>query len=169
MFLKGAPQRAPLVWTYPELGLDLLSQGNPVRSRFFRGLLQNLALPKGGNAFWPCALPGAEGEPSVQHYTDPGAEPGAPQSDTPLVYNSRIFMSGLAYIQPKAIIVFGRHCLEEIFAETRPDLKNLNDFQQAIVFGVKILLLPPITGLQDNQDKASSAVPFIRAALAGIF
>lgn len=180
VFLKGAPQPAPVVWTYPELGLDLLSQGNPVRSRFFRGLIQELALPKGGNAFWPCALPEetsaqnpAQNQvgaipPSAASESGAATPNSAPES-AKLAYNPAIFMSGLAYIRPKIILIFGRDCLATIFAGTNPDLKNINDFQQAIVFGAKILLLPPITELQDNPDKAAGATPFIRLALAGVF
>ncbi|MDR0828173.1 MAG: hypothetical protein LBN33_09935, partial [Desulfovibrio sp.] len=49
--------KAPLIWTYVELGLDLSGQGDPRRSQFLKELIARLDLPRGSSAFWPLCLP----------------------------------------------------------------------------------------------------------------
>lgn len=58
--------RSLAIWTYWELGRDLLGDPSPQRRNFLRQLIQTMRLPKGNIAFWPLAVPqGAELAPDV--------------------------------------------------------------------------------------------------------
>lgn len=50
-------QPARMVWTYPELGQDLLGQGDSLRRGLLAGLIKELAFPKGWITFWPVSGP----------------------------------------------------------------------------------------------------------------
>lgn len=50
-------RRSFVVWTYWELGQDLLGKASGVRRSFLKQLIQAMRLPKGNIAFWPLALP----------------------------------------------------------------------------------------------------------------
>lgn len=53
---KRIDRRSIAIWTYWELGQDLLGEASETRRRFLRQLIQTMRLPKGNIAFWPLAV-----------------------------------------------------------------------------------------------------------------
>lgn len=53
---KRIDRRSLAVWTYWELGQDLLGEASETRRCFLRQLIQTMRLPKGNIAFWPLAV-----------------------------------------------------------------------------------------------------------------
>ncbi len=74
------------VWTYWELGEDLLLTPSQKRRTCLAALMRQLGWPKGSITFWPVAIPT---ENSVSPFVS-------------------LFWQTLAQIQPKLIVVFGR-------------------------------------------------------------
>ena len=85
--LLGNAQRAPICWTYAELGLDLTGHADAQHRDYLNKLLHSLHRKAGTHTFWPCALP--EGP------------------DLTLVPNCDIFWSGLQELGVKVLIVMG--------------------------------------------------------------
>ncbi len=145
-FLSAARQEllrhtpaAPLLWTYPELGPDLVGRGAPRRSACLRALIGGLSLPKGTSCFWPPALP------------DEGSE--APAQ----------FLSGVALLRPKAIILFGAECLPMCGL---PPVLNA-PYTDAIITGRLALLLPSMVELSSLDSLPPACMDFLAASFAG--
>lgn len=85
--LLGNAQRAPICWTYAELGLDLTGHADAQHRDYLKKLLLGMHRKAGTHTFWPCALP--EGP------------------DLKLVPNCDIFWSGLQELGVKMLIVMG--------------------------------------------------------------
>ena len=92
--LKTQPHR-PLLWTYPEAGLDLAGKGNKARSELIRGIISALMLPAGSSNFWP-------------HRS--GAQKGG---EDEIEY----FLAGVRKLAPRFILVFGEEALAEVMPE----------------------------------------------------
>lgn len=85
------------VWTYWELGEDLLGTPSQERRSALAGLMRELAWPKGSITFWPVAVP-LEG----------GLRPFAAD-----------FRQAVNRIKPKLIIVFGKQAFSTLAPQTR--------------------------------------------------
>lgn len=141
-FAKIAP--APVLWTYHELGADLTGTGrSPERSAFFKNLITELRLPKGGSVFWPSAMPAAEGE------TEPR-----------LAAAADVFSAGLRRLTPQIIVAFGESTLADIGLAGK-----ILPLRQAMVEGKLLLCLPEIDLLLRDQGQRTSALPLLRAVL----
>ncbi|WP_027183806.1 hypothetical protein [Desulfovibrio inopinatus] len=87
------PERPRVIWTYWELGLDLLGKGDPRRGALWRNLRSMVQWPPGFLGFWPLsALQG-------------GTLEAAPQK----------FLSGIESINPRYILVFGKAGFHALF------------------------------------------------------
>jgi len=94
---KNAPGSATL-WTYAELGLDLMGKGSSERSKYLKKLIQLLGWSKGSICFWPYTL--IEGDVS------------RPRPE--------YFMYGLQELKPKSIVVFGKQPLHDMLLFHEP-------------------------------------------------
>lgn len=139
-FAKSRP--APIVWTYAELGEDLLLMGSPMRSQILRTIISTLDLKKGRSAFWPITVPSLTGK------TAPA--------------NMDIFHSGLDELGARLLICFGKKALSKTayFTETQ------REFQEIVAAGRLILLLPDINTLFGNLALLESIAIFLRTAIA---
>ncbi len=133
---------APLVWTYPELGLDLCggSEESAERSGALKALIAALQLRKGSSAFWPFALP-----------------EGGAAADNPAV-----FQSGLARLDCRAIILFGPDSL------ARAGFNSLKamPYQQSVVAGRLVIVLPSFASMLSDAGKKDTALAYLRSALS---
>lgn len=154
MFAKTRP--ASILWTYAELGQDLLGSGSKARSLCLRDIIGKLQLPKGTSTFWPPTLNINENEPGFEH--DP----------TPCkMYNSleaHIFKQGLQELRPKVVVILGARTME--LAELQLSLKMpyTNEVRQGIMF----VLLPDISTLLTNPGLVDKACVFLKNALHSI-
>lgn len=108
--LAKTPPNPRLVWTYPELALDLRGQGDKARGNFFRELFRQLGMPAGSQAFWPLWLHDAElGAELAAHW---GAE-GEAGDELPPELGARLdtelafFRAGLRRLRPETVLLLG--------------------------------------------------------------
>ena len=59
--MSRVPSTASIVWTYAELGDDLLAAPNKERGQLWRRIIAALRLPPGTVGFVPFTLPGKDG------------------------------------------------------------------------------------------------------------
>ncbi|MCC8194951.1 MAG: hypothetical protein LIP28_09935 [Deltaproteobacteria bacterium] len=137
---------APVLWSYHELGADLLG---PVRSSdrsdFFKKLIGELQLPKGSSVFWPSAMPLAAKD---------GGE---------LAADAVIFSAGIRRLKPQVVVVFGERALEDIGLSG-----SIRPFRQELIEGKLVLGLPEIAALLRNSGQRASAVSLLRAVLSSV-
>jgi hypothetical protein len=139
---------APIAWTYPELGHDLLLSGNAARSRALKELIQALNLAKGSSTFWPASLPDV---------------PEGRKSDQPV--SADIFRSGLDYLGVKYLIVFG----EETLRGTSYEKLTLKPFAEQILNGRLLLPLPPFELLLKDNSWMEMVTRFLRSVLSTFY
>lgn len=155
---------SPLVWTYPELGSDLLGQsglhGAP-RSEFLRNLIGSLRLPKGSSAFWPLHFALQEGQDTVLSASSDAHEPGTITNE---VGASAYFQWGLAALRPSALVMLGTSCI----ADTGLELTLHTPFTQQIHSGLLCILLPEFAELLKNRALDNRCAVFLRGSLAGL-
>lgn len=84
-FLAKVPGAASVVFSYPDLYLDLSGQSSQQRSNLWRSIIPALGLPKGAVCFWP--------------YTE--------LSGGDLHVQLDYFLTGLQLIRPSHIVLFG--------------------------------------------------------------
>ena len=137
---------APIVWSYPELGADLMGQGSKKRSQYLRSLIGSLNLPKGSNAFWPLVLP-----ETVENDN---------QQSVPGLY----FKLGLQRLKPKAILFFGMDCLKL----SGLSLQFNNYYTQVLYQGILHILLPDFDDLLRKENSLETSRTFLRAMLSSI-
>ena len=143
LFARTKP--APILWTYPELGLDLGGQGCTLRSACLRELIGKLQLSKGSSTFWPLCL-GAE---------ENGAEAG-------------IFKGGLFLLEPKVVVLIGPRSASFAGLDLDLGLDLHTPFTQQIARGMLFVLLPEFPAMLENAALADKACVFLRSALARI-
>lgn len=145
---------APLVWSYAELGEDLMGSGNKERSASLRKLIGSLQLPRGSSAFWPLRLP----EKGAGTQSSPAQEQGqAPPQ-------AKIFLEGLALLEPKALVLIGPSAVPM----TGLSLKLSTPFTQTVLRGRLVVLLPDFSVLIDKPTLMGKAGVFLRSALSGL-
>ena len=132
---------APVLWTYPELGVDLGGKGDPERSARLRGLIGALRLPKGTSCFWPLQLP----------EESPEEAPGQ-------------FLAGLGRLRPRAVILLGDKSVPMCGAP----ITLTTPFTQVIHAGRLFLLLPGMTQLVAEPGLCAPCVEFLAAQFSGL-
>lgn len=90
--LKNTEPGCATLWTYAELGPDLMGNASADRSRLLKNIIGNLAWPKGSISFWPFTV----------------AENGRQ------LLKPDIFWLGVQALAPRSVIVFGQHVFEEL-------------------------------------------------------
>jgi len=145
LFARTKP--APILWAYPELGLDLGGQGCAQRSACLRELIGKLQLPRGSSTFWPLCLDAEESGASAQAQTAAG-----------------IFKGGLFLLEPKVVVFIGPRSV--VLADLGLDLHT--PFTQQITRGMLFVLLPEFSAMLENASLADKACVFLRSALAKI-
>ena len=128
----------PLLWTYQELGLDLLGRGNANRSNIIKKIITTLKLPAGSSNFWPHSVP--EQTPQGQEFKQ---EPS-------------FFEQGFNALEPQFLLVFGKPSAEAI-------IPNINCLPYSYThYNNKVLIyLPGLEELEDNQ-KLRKSVEFLQ-------
>jgi hypothetical protein len=137
-------QPAPLAWTYPELGDDLLLGGNQERSAALREMISRLRLPRGSSTFWPARLPDSLLPPAA----------GQPAPD--------YFRAGLKRLGVRFLIVFGPGTLAGTAYEALP----LKPFSEQLSDGRLILTLPDFSSLLAVPDRLDKVVFFLHSVLS---
>lgn len=144
--------KAPVIWTYPELGDDLSGNGDKARSTCLRELIGAAGLPKGSSAFWPLIL--QEGNEA-----DAGtAIPEARKAD------SLYFQQGLRLLSPRALIMFGARSISLSGLE----LSIHSPFTQVIRQGILYMILPEFKALLTDREAFSRTSTYLRASLTPI-
>lgn len=149
---KGILQKVapgPVVWIYPELGLDLqgLSGAEGAkRSAALRSIIGSLKLKKGTNSFWPVSVEGFEnsGNGKVER---------------------ALFHGGLDYLGAKYLIIFGPSALSGTDFE---DLR-LRPFTEQVCRGRLIIALPDFTELVSDQARLQSVTVFLHSIFSRVF
>ena len=139
LFARTRP--APVLWTYPELGLDLGGQGDKLRSAYLRELIGKLQLPRGSSTFWPLCLA---------------------SEDSGTKTEADMFKGGLLLLQPKVVVFIGPRSMP--LADLNIDLRM--PFTQQIFRGMLFVLLPEFAAILENASLADKASVFLRSALA---
>ena len=132
---------APVLWTYPELGVDLGGKGDPERSTRLRGLIGALRLPKGTSCFWPLRLPEESPEDA-----------------------SGQFLAGLGRLRPRAVILLGSESIPMCGAPVALTMP----FTQVIHAGRLFLLLPGMAQLVAEPGLCAPCVEFLAAQFSGL-
>lgn len=150
LFAKAKP--APVVWTYRELGLDLLGVGEAARGTLFRRLLSDLRLPKGTSAFWPTAAP-------QELFT--GGDAATESSLGSLEADAPVFWAGMTLLKPRVIVIFGAAALRDIGL----DAADFPLFQQRIFEGKLVVHMPDMGHLLANEAHLIPALSLLKAVL----
>ena len=145
--LLARTRSAPILWSYPELGLDLSGRGSSERSACLREIIGKLQLPKGTSTFWPMPAPEAD---------ESGVCEGPPRGS--------LFAEGVRLLQPSVIVLLGIRAVELSGLE----LTLRTPFTQQILRGMLFVLLPDFSALLSNGSLPDKSCVFLRTALAGI-
>lgn len=133
---------APVIWTYLELGQDILVKGDPARSNALKELIASLGLTKGTSSFLPLVVP-------------QGAQDGS---------EGWCFQSLLGQLGGRVVIVLGADSLAKSpYAES-----GLACFQEHIVQGRMVLCLPSFAELLASPDRFEATKVFLRLAFTKI-
>jgi hypothetical protein len=132
---------APVLWTYPELGVDLGGKGDPERSARLRGLIGALRLPKGTSCFWPLRLP----------EESPEDAPGQ-------------FLAGLGRLRPQAMILLGNESVPMCGLPVALSMP----FSQVLHAGRLVLLLPGMAQLVAEPGLCAPCIEFLAAQFSGL-
>lgn len=133
---------APVIWTYLELGQDLLVKGDPARSNTLKELISSLGLQKGTSSFLPLSVP-------------QGAQDGS---------EAWCFQSLLGQLGGRVVIVLGADSL----AKSPYAANGLACFQERIVQGRMVLCLPSFAELLADPDRFQATKVFLRSAFTKI-
>lgn len=133
---------APVIWTYLELGQDILVKGDPARSNALKELIASLGLTRGTSSFLPLVVP-------------QGAQDGS---------EGWCFQSLLGQLGGRVVIVLGADSLARSpYAES-----GLACFQERIVQGRMVLCLPSFAELLAAPDRFEATKVFLRLAFTKI-
>lgn len=140
--LSAKIRPAPVVWTYLELGEDLLVKGNPERSKALKELIGSLGLKGGTSSFLPVVLPGREQDGS----------------------DAWCFEQVFSKINGRILVSLGTEAL----ALGPYSNLGLRPFQEKIVQGRIILCLPAFEEIISNAGRFEATKVFLRTAFAKI-
>lgn len=147
--LMGRSKPAPLAWTYPELGADLLLSGNKQRSAALREMISRLRLPRGSSVFWPPQLP----EELRAAQVDQAGQAGA---------NIDYFRAGLNLLEVRCLIAFGPKALRGTSYEALP----LKPFSEQLCDGRIVFSLPDFASLLALPNRLDKVVLFLNSVLS---
>lgn len=133
---------APIIWTYEELGEDLMVRGDQARSRALRELIGSLGLKGGTSAFLPAVLPGRP---------DDGSD-------------AWCFQAMLGRLGGRILVSFGSGALA--LGPYAP--LGLEPFREKIVQGRIILCLPAFKDILADPARFEATKVFLRSAFAKI-
>lgn len=148
--LAKTPARPRLVWTYPELALDLQGKGSKDRGAFFRTLFRDLNLPQGGtHAFWPLWLEDATlGTELAACWDDEGAGEKLPTAlRERILPELAVFRAGLRLLDPDTVVILGG------VAARLLGLSDLRTLQPRMHLGRRFVRLPPVERLRDDPEQ----------------
>jgi hypothetical protein len=157
---------APLVWTYAELGEDLIGFGNKARSACLRRIIGALQLPKGSSSFWPvCLNSPVEDAAFIKKLPFEGSKDTLQETDVDTPYfgeNVSFFQAGLHFLAPRIVIMLGSAALA---------LSGVNismvPFTQQIYKGALYVLLPDFAEILSKPSSQEDVISeFLRTALA---
>ena len=140
---RGERRQPQLVWSYPSLSRDLGGDADAAHRDFLRGLLGDMALPKGSHAFWPLnRYPYGDGE-SEQ------------------TVDARMFLSGIAALKPESVILMCGQVPPELgLAELRP-------LSPSIVHGHRYVVTPHVDDLIGEPQRYAQLITFLKSIIAG--
>jgi hypothetical protein len=131
---------APLIWTYVELGWDLLVEGDARRRELLRKLILGLRLRQGSSAFLPLKVPGAS------------PEEAAGEKD--------VFSWFLERLGGKIVILLGKDTLEQSpYAGL-----GLTYFRETLIRGRIILSLPGLNELSEDEAKLEATLAYLSSS-----
>ncbi len=141
-----AKRSCPMLWSYPELGRDLLLKEGPgckERSACFRGIFERLSLFRGTSVFWPMALPDESGN---------------------MVSNPEMFLSGIKLLNPKAVLL----CGPEAVSASRLGLDFSHTYDERLSGGRLFILFPSTGQLIENRQAFDAACEYLQSRFAEI-
>jgi len=138
-------RKAPVVWTYWELGRDLCDAPDPKRRELFQILLKDLAHPPGTHSFWPLALPGRDGEQQLEA-------------------NALVFWEGVGLLHSRVVVIMGEQALHALALPDR--MLAMRPFQQVRHQGRLLIVLPPPDTFTQEAQRLRALREFLRQALA---
>ena len=138
MFAAKSKPGCPLLWTYQELGLDLLGRGAPARSNIIKKIIATLKLPAGSSNFWPHSVP--EQTPQGQEFKQ----------------ELHFFEQGFNILDPQFLLIFGKPSLEAIIPGTNCLPLSYTNYENKV-----LIYLPCLQELEDSQ-KLTKSVEFLQ-------
>ena len=145
-------KKAPVLWTYWNLGHDLCGNPCPKRRALLRELLDELGHAPGTHSFWPLAMPGGQG--------------------TELVARPELFWSGVRLLESRAVVVMGLPALQALELARTGDNGDSGDgpgklcpFQLKRYQGRLLVVLPAPELLVESLEH-KQLYAFLRQALA---
>ena len=130
----------PFLWTYAQLGEDLLGTPAPERREALKKVLTTLNLGPVHN-FWPFSEPDGQGGLRLQ---------------------ARLFREGLTYLAPKCVIFLGEEIIDGVTAPGPPELFKVISYLDA---GVLCVHLPDICMLAAAPDLLDKMAALFRETL----
>ncbi len=140
--IKTQPHR-PLLWTYPEAGLDLAGKGTKARSELIRSIISALMLPAGSSNFWPHRSGAQRNKEDESEY----------------------FLAGVRKLGPRFILVFGAEALAEIMPEVA-----FKEYVYVNFEGRVLLILPAMDKLANPAEREACVcflTPFAKSLQGG--
>ena len=145
----AATRRGLIVWTYADLGQDLLgvqSEGLAARRAFLGQLLKDMNNPAGTHTFWPVSLPQGQA--------------GQVGPDIPFLPNADAFWSGLAKLGARAVVALGDPAVQAL------DLPEpLPLMQQTRYSGTMVLAVSDVADLLANNILYRTMLTYVRTFL----
>lgn len=135
-----------MLWSYPELGSDMLFKEGPgckARSGCFKAMFERLSLFRGTSVFWPMAMPDESG------------------AVTP---NPDIFLSGLKILNPKAVLL----CGPESVRASGLGLEFSHTYEERLSAGRLFILFPSTEQLIENRQVFEGACGYLQSRFAEI-
>ena len=149
----AATRRGLIVWTYADLGQDLLgvqSEGLAARRAFLGQLLKDMNNPAGTHTFWPVSLPQGQAVQAGQ------VAPGGPS-----VPNADAFWAGMGKLGARAVVAMGAPAVQAL------DLPEPLPFMQQTRYnGVLVLSVSDVGDLLANNALYSAMLTYVRTFLA---
>lgn len=130
-----------VVWSYPELGLDLNGQAVPERSAALKTLIGKLSLPRGTNTFWPMALPNEQGD---------------------LTVDIDAYLFGLEKINPQVVLLLG----EKAVSNFSRVVKLRVPYTQQLFEGRLYIFLPDLLYLHSERSSLEKTHLYLKTVFS---
>lgn len=139
-----ARAKAPIIWSYKGLELDLAGTGNKNRSQILKTIIGALALPKGSSTFCPLSVQGLSPAEEKQ--------------------NVAVYAAAIEELQGRVLIFFGQDSLQA----SGFGYLNLHELQNEVVDGRLIFVLPTFENIMEKPAILDSVTVLLKAALSRI-